>query len=343
LHLYYYFLDHDLGLIHVKLQTWFPFRIQVYVNGHEWLARQMGHEGVEYAKLDNAFLRLSDAEKAQKLADGFERVDWVHVLDRYAMRVNPLFGPEEVLCTMRYYWVTAQSEYSTDILFRKRADLEELMPRLCQYSTLYFGATDVMSFLGRKLTGHFLGEVVTDQLAVDLLGKRVPGRRVKHRMKCNWIKMYDKGPVLRVETVINNPEEFRVRRRVRRQGRDVMAWVPLRKSVTMLFRYREISAQSNVRYLDALSQVQDPTSAVRDLDALTRRPRTAGQSGLSTHSRATSGCSSRCCWRASTPCTASPIATCERSSHVPPIRWRPTPRNARHRSRDSSGGFTRMG
>ena len=47
------------------------------------------------------------------------------------------------------------------------------------------------------------------------------------------------------------------------------AWVPLRKSVTLLFRYREISAQSNVRYLDALSQVQDPTPAVRDLDALT--------------------------------------------------------------------------
>jgi hypothetical protein len=69
--------------------------------------------------------------------------------------------------------------------------------------------------------------------------------------------------------VINDPEEFRVRKQVRRDGKTVMAWVPLRKSVTMLFRYREITAQSNVRYLDALSQVQDPTSAVRDLDALT--------------------------------------------------------------------------
>ena len=37
------------------------------------------------------------------------------------------------------------------------------MPRLCQYSALYFSASDVMSFLGRKLTGHFQGEVVTDQ------------------------------------------------------------------------------------------------------------------------------------------------------------------------------------
>jgi hypothetical protein len=118
------------------------------------------------------------------------------------MPILCMIGQEEVLNSMRYYWVTAQSEYSTDILFRKRADLEELMLRLCQYSTLYFGATDVMSFLGRKLTGHFLGEVVTDQMDVEILGKRVPGRRVKHRMKCNWIKMYDRGTVLRVETVI---------------------------------------------------------------------------------------------------------------------------------------------
>jgi hypothetical protein len=136
---------------------------------------------------------------------------------------------------------------------------------------LYFGAKDVMTFLGRKLTGHFLGEVVSDLYHMELRGKRTPGRRVKHRVRCNWIKMYDRGPVLRVETVINNPEEFRIRKRVRREGRDVMAWVPLRKSVTLLFRYRETSAQSNVRYLDALSQVQDPTLAIQDLDALTTK------------------------------------------------------------------------
>ena len=112
---------------------------------------------------------------------------------------------------------------------------------------------------------------MTDQFQVELGGRRIPGRRVKHRVKCNWIKMYDKGPVLRVETVVNNPYEFRIRKRVRRQGKEVMAWVPLRKSVTLLFRYREISAQSNARYLEALGQVQDPTLAVRDLDALTTK------------------------------------------------------------------------
>jgi hypothetical protein len=33
LHLYFYFMDRHLGLIHVRIQTWFPMPIQVYVNG----------------------------------------------------------------------------------------------------------------------------------------------------------------------------------------------------------------------------------------------------------------------------------------------------------------------
>jgi hypothetical protein len=56
--LYYYFMDRDFGLIHVRLQTWFPLQLQVYVNGHEWLARKLAQHGVRYSKHDNAFLWL---------------------------------------------------------------------------------------------------------------------------------------------------------------------------------------------------------------------------------------------------------------------------------------------
>ena len=78
-----------------------------------------------------------------------------------------------------------------------------------------FGAKDILTFLGRKLHGNFQGEVLT-----DCKKKREPGARIKHRMKDNWLKMYDKfGQILRVETVINNPREFRVRRLRERNGR----------------------------------------------------------------------------------------------------------------------------
>src|SRR5262245_28235937 len=52
--LYYYFMDRDFGLIHVRLQTWFPLQLQVYVNGHEWLARKLTRHGIRYSKQDNA-------------------------------------------------------------------------------------------------------------------------------------------------------------------------------------------------------------------------------------------------------------------------------------------------
>jgi len=274
LQLYFYFLDPHLGLIHVKLQTWFPFPLQVYVNGHEWLARRLDHHGLAYRKQDNVFVHVSDLARAQKLADGFASVDWVRVLGRYARQVNPLL--RDLLAPMQYYWVTAQAEYSTDVLFRSHQALEELMPRLLTYSTLYFEAHDVMSFLGRKLNGNFLGDVVTDQLDFGQMPKRLPGRRVKHRMKRNWMKLYNKeGVVLRVETVINDPEEFRIRRRVRRHGRTVLAWVPLRKGVAYLSRYQEICGQCNGRYLTALAQVDDPTPAIGALDALSSRAATA--------------------------------------------------------------------
>lgn len=82
--------------------------------------------------------------------------------------------------------------------------------------------------------------------------------------------MYDKaGLVLRVETVINNPEEFRVRKNVLRDGKQRTEWVALRKGVAYLFRYREISLQANARYLDALAAVDDPTPGTQALQRLT--------------------------------------------------------------------------
>ena len=267
--LYYYFMDREFGLIHVRLQTWFPLQLQVYVNGHEWLARKLAQHGVRYTKHDNAFLWVEDFARAQRLADRFVSLPWVARLDRYARQVNPLL--RDVLTPMSYYWVTTQAEYATDLVFKSGQHLAEFFPRLLAHSTLCFSARDVLSFLGRKWHGKFEGEVVTDQSDYGFNG-RVPGRRVKHRMKRNWIKMYEKaGAILRVETVINDPEEFRVRRRVRRRGRRRTEWVPLRKSVAYLFRYREVAEQSNARYLNALAQVDDPTPGLRGLDTITTR------------------------------------------------------------------------
>jgi hypothetical protein len=106
-------------------------------------------------------------------------------------------------------------------LFKSTAHLSELYSRLLSHSTLCFGAKDVLSFLGRKMHPQFEGEVVSDVRCP----RRIAGMRIKHRVKQNWLKMYNKsGSVLRLEMVINEPEGFKVRKQVTRQGKPVMKW-----------------------------------------------------------------------------------------------------------------------
>ena len=111
-------------------------------------------------KLDNVFAWIEDLPQAQRLANRFSQLDWPRILHRYTSRVVPQLDDVRYGC--QYYWVAAQAEYSTDVMFKTAAGLRDLYPRLLSHSTLYFGAREVMNLLGRKLTGHFQGEVVSD-------------------------------------------------------------------------------------------------------------------------------------------------------------------------------------
>jgi len=157
LHLYFYFMDRRFGLIHVRIQTWFPMPIQIYLNGHEWLARKLKGNGIRYTKLDNAFLWIEDMARAQRFADRFAKLNWPKILNTYAKLVTPQL--QDLLKDSQHYWVTAQSELSTDVLFKSRQHLSELYPKLLSHGILCFGAKEVMNFLGRKLRGSFEGEI----------------------------------------------------------------------------------------------------------------------------------------------------------------------------------------
>jgi hypothetical protein len=54
-----------LGLCYVRVPTWLPCRLQIYFNGHNWLANQLGKRSIDFTLLDNAFTGLSDWTRAQ--------------------------------------------------------------------------------------------------------------------------------------------------------------------------------------------------------------------------------------------------------------------------------------
>ena len=55
--------------MHVRVQSWFPFTVEVCLNGREWLAHQMDRVGLKYRQADNCFIKLKDAAAAQALLD----------------------------------------------------------------------------------------------------------------------------------------------------------------------------------------------------------------------------------------------------------------------------------
>jgi len=67
LHLYFYFVHRDVGLMHLRLQTWFPFLVHVGLNGREWLCRQLDRASIAYRRADNCLPWIADVARAQAL------------------------------------------------------------------------------------------------------------------------------------------------------------------------------------------------------------------------------------------------------------------------------------
>jgi hypothetical protein len=285
-HVYFYLIHPELGFMHVRLQTWFPFQIQVWVNGHEWLARQLDQRRLHYRRYENAFLEIEDLAAAQRLARRFRRRLTAHVLDALARRYNPLLSLMGRLGFGSYYWAIDACEIATDVMWKSRSALLDVEPDLFDHAIRAFSADDVKRFLGAKLlpakqpldTSHRRYPPGDHRLA----RRRPEARRLKHYLAGNWLKIYDKWSVLRVETVINRPRQFRILRPVvDRRGRRRVRWMPMNKGIFNLWRFVEVGEQANRRYLDALANVQAKSQAVDELDALclsrlvdgVRRPR----------------------------------------------------------------------
>lgn len=272
LHYYFYYLDPVYGFMFVKLQTWFPFTITVYINGHELMKNVFEKEGISYAMYDNSFSFISDIEKAQELADRFDSQKLSRHLDLFAERVNPFLPTVKETFGSGYYWCASQIEYATDVMFQDRETLEDLYPSMVGHSFYGMKCTDVFTFLGKKLTPNFHGEAVSDYK------QRPVGYRVKFRLGANSIKMYNKSNCLRIETTVNDPAVFQVYGTVHhRDGTESRQWKPMGKSISNLYRYAEIARASNKRYLDALVNIIPVKSVQEEIQKVCTRKTEKGK------------------------------------------------------------------
>ena len=269
LHYYFYFIDETLGLCYVRVPTWCPFRLQIYFNGHAWLASQLDRRHIRYKLIDNAFDDIDDFEQAQQLADQLNVKVLHQLLDKYAR----LFCPVQETFQQHYHWSIMQAEYATDIVFKQQDDLKTLYDELIKTAIHTVKPDNIATFLGQKLHSNHKVELG------NRYNIRLEGCRIKHTMGSVSIKMYDKfQKILRIETTVNDVSFFRHYRTVEhRDGTKTQKLAPMKKNIYSLVPLKDELTASNKRYLQFISSFQIQLHGRHRLDKISRPVRENGR------------------------------------------------------------------
>jgi predicted transcriptional regulator len=245
LHYNFYFIDKQVGLGYVRVPTWCPFRLQVYVNGHNLLASELKQAGIKFSMIDNAFDSLGDASKAQELSDKISIEKLHRKLDKFAWQFCPVYKD----LNLRYHWSVMQAEYATDIVFKKQESLQAIYGELVATAIHTVKPENIATFLGHKLNPRYEGEVGNNY------NVRIEGSRIKHSMGSVSIKMYDKfRKILRIETTSNDISFFKhFREVVHRDGTTSHQMAPLKKNIYSLSFLADNLKAANKRYLEFIS------------------------------------------------------------------------------------------
>jgi hypothetical protein len=270
LHYYFYFIDESFGLCYIRVPTWAPFRLQIYFNGHHWLAQRLKKAGISFEMADNAFLFLADPKRAQTFADRLDARQLHQRLNRWAKQ----FCPVHQRFHSGYHWSFMQVEFATDVLFHKQAEFQPLYQAIIRTAVQAVKADNVATFLGRKLTTAYQGEVGND------FSTRIQGTRIRHQMGPTSIKLYDKAGIMaRVECTTNDASFFKIHRWVeQRDGWQAWKLAPLRKNIYSLADLRKLMNAANTRYLAYMAAIDNPDAGLKDIDKMSGPARDQGRS-----------------------------------------------------------------
>jgi len=261
LHYYFYFIDPQVGLGYVRVPTWCPFRLQVYVNGHNLLATELRQAGIKYTMIDNAFDSIEDVSKAQELSDNISIEKLHRKLDEFAWQFCPVYKDFK----LRYHWSVMQAEYATDIVFQKQDCLQQIYSELVATAIHTVKPENIATFLGQKLDPRYQGEVGNNY------NVRIEGSRIKHTMGSSSIKMYDKfSKILRIETTSNDISFFKhFREVVHHDGSTSHEMAALKKNIYSLSFLSDNLKASNKRYLEFISAFDNKEVGRKRLEKVT--------------------------------------------------------------------------
>jgi hypothetical protein len=206
---YFYLWDEDFGPAFIKLCAYFPYPGKVWVNGHEWAKRQAAKAGIGFTELSNGFASCDDPAGLQAICDRLGPGTINVFLERWWARLPLPFDQADR--DAGYWWEVSmrQVETSRTIVFDAPRRARAFFEALCA-DNLDLGRPHNMEIIfDRRVRRDTAGEFRT---AID---RDNDGVVINAFYKHSRIKQYLKdGRALRIETVVNDPNDLGIRRRL---------------------------------------------------------------------------------------------------------------------------------
>ena len=208
-HLYFYLFDRDMGGAFIKVCTYGPWSLRVWLNGHSWARRQLEGRRIGYQPLDNGFADVDDGRALQEVCDSLSAAAIERFVRRWLARLPSPFTEADLEAGYRYELSIMQLEVSCTEVFDRplhgRAFFEQVI-------------SDQLD-LGRpeKLQLLFEHRILRNRRApfrTRVFGAGAqPALQVEHRR--TKVKQYWKmDRALRTETTINDAYDFGIGRRL---------------------------------------------------------------------------------------------------------------------------------
>ncbi len=206
---YFYIADAEWGPCFIKLCAYFPYPGKVWCNGHEFAKRQLERRGIAYEALANGFRSCQDPDALAAICAALGPADVQALVDRW-MAVIPLpLTVEDRAAGYDWELSMRQVEISRTLVLDRPARARAFFERVVEQGAGLGRHDEVELIFHRRVQRNTPG----------LFSTRIVHQgvepRISIRYKASRVKQYLKeGRAIRVETVINNPTDVGVKRRL---------------------------------------------------------------------------------------------------------------------------------
>jgi len=221
-HYYFYLVDPHFGPAFIKIGTYAPFPIKIWLNGHEWAKRQLAAQGIAFEALDNGFRSVADPKKLQEVSDTLSAAHIENFFARWLAQLPLPVTPQDRAAGYRYRLSILQMEMSLTHVFDRPLRGREFFEELIRDHLDLGRPENIQIIFGRKITkatpGTFRTRIFTREVDPSIY---VYYKRAK-------LKQYFKeGTALRTELTFNDTRDFGIGRDIsnfdtlRQLGRDI--------------------------------------------------------------------------------------------------------------------------